>query len=142
MGSEPPHQPLSARAGCVALWVHHAQRLLCTAHQPLEVARSLQRSLLSCPWCALRSDWLSVSINQRPSGLLTPEGLFYIHGLSRSLMNSTSSRPSRARPGFQGNATNSHIVANRLNARVENSVYGEPYYVSGLILSRPPASRD
>ena len=33
MGSEPPHQPLSARAGCVALWVHHAQRLLCTAHQ-------------------------------------------------------------------------------------------------------------
>ena len=47
MGSEPPHQPLSARAGCVALWVHHAQRLLCHVHQPLEVARSLPRSLLS-----------------------------------------------------------------------------------------------
>ena len=40
---------------------------------------------------------------------------------------------------------NKHIVlvhVNRLHARVENSVYGEPYYISGLILSRPPASRD
>ena len=106
MGSEPPHQPLSARAGCVALWIHHAQRLLCVHTNPSK-SHKVPLSCL-CSLLALRTslcDWLSVSIstNQCPS---TPEGPF-----SHEFQPKTP--PPRVRPGFPGNATNSHIVASQ-----------------------------
>ena len=82
MGSEPPHQPLSARAGCVALWVHHAQRLLCHVHQPLEVARSLPRSLL-LPWA------------EKWNGASDPRGENRRRGESKARGKEGEARPSR-----------------------------------------------